>query len=220
MRRLLFLPVGLLCGVLACGSEGERSSSPAIGASSHYDELADLPFPNGYHADRNWQVIFIGGSPVFEEDTYRNLDALISFFHKAYSTSDGMVIAMPGRGSQYLLGLRDADGEYLSGEHTYRVHLPADMPAANYWSVVLYDADTRALLDNGEPFPSVASNQQMTFNQDGSADIAFGPEAPDDPDANWIRTVPGRGYFVGMRLYSPTQAFFDQTWRPDDIERS
>ena len=58
------------------------------------------------------------------------------------------------------------------------------MPAANYWAVVLYDADTRALLDNGEPFPSVASNQQLTLNPDRSADIYFGPEAPDDPEAN------------------------------------
>ena len=119
----------------------------------------------------------------------------------------------------YLLRLRDSSDEYLAGEYTYRAHLPADMPAANYWSVVLYDADTRVLLENGEPSPSVASNQQMTFNSDGSADIYFGPEPPNDPNANWIRTVPGRGYFAGLRLYSPIQAFFDQSWRPDDIEK-
>lgn len=174
------------------------------------------PKPKIY-PDRNWEQVFIGGSPVFEADTYLNLNALISFFHKAYSTSNAMVIAMPGKGSQYLIGLRDADGNFLTGEYAYRVHLPANVPAANYWSVVLYDADTRALLDNGEPFPSVASNQQMTFNQDGSADVYFGPETPNDQAANWIKTVPGRGYFVGMRLYSPTQAFFDQSWKPDNI---
>ncbi len=84
-------------------------------------------------------------------------------------------------------------------------------------AVVLYDADTRALLDNGEPFPSVASNQTMTYNPDGTADIYFGPQAPEDTSANWIKTVPGRGYMIGMRLYSPTQAFFDQTWKPDDV---
>ena len=176
------------------------------------------PMPKIY-SDRNWEQVFIGGSPVFEADNYLNLDALIAFFHKAYSTSNAMVIAMPGRGAQYLLGMRDSDGEYLSGENTYRVHLPANVPAANYWSVVLYDADTRALLDNGEPFPSVASNQQMTLNQDGSADVYFGPESPKATNANWIKTVPGRGFFAGVRLYSPTQAFFDQTWKPDDIEK-
>ena len=97
--------------------------------------------------------------------------------------------------------------------------MPANVPAANYWSVVLYDADTRALLDNGQPFPSVASNQKMTLNQDGSADVYFGPQRPEDESANWIKTVPSRGYFVGMRLYSPTKAFFEQSWKPDNIEK-
>ena len=171
------------------------------------------------YSDRNWEVIFIGGSPVFEADTYRNVDASIAFFHKAYSTSKAMVFKMVGKGSQYLFGLRDTDGNFLAGEHSYRVHLPKDIPAANYWSVVLYDADTRGLLDNGEPFPSVASNQKMTSNQDGSVDVFFGPIQPEDKNTNWIKTVPGRGYFAGVRLYSPTQAFFDQTWRPDNIKK-
>jgi hypothetical protein len=171
------------------------------------------------YPDRMWEEVFIGGSPVFEKDTYLNLDALVAFFHKAYSTSKAMVLAMPGKGSQYLLGLRDADGGFLMGENTYHLRLPANVPAANYWSVVLYDADTRALLNNGEPFPSIASNQKVTVNNDGSVDMYFGPTAPKDKNANWIKTVPGRGYFAGMRLYGPTQVFFDKAWRPDDIEK-
>jgi hypothetical protein len=128
-----------------------------------------------------------------------------------------MVIAMPGKGSQYLVGLRDADGDLLSGDTSYRVHIPANVPAANYWSVVLYDADTRSLLDNGQPFPSVASNSNLKPNADGSADLYFGPTAPKEANANWIKTVPGRGWFGAMRLYAPTNAFFDKTWKPDDI---
>lgn len=174
------------------------------------------PTPKIYD-DRNWEVIFIGGSPVFEKDTYRNLDGSISFFHKAYSTSNAMVIAMPGKGSQYLLGTRDSENELLTGKNTYQIHLPPNIPAANYWSIVLYDSDTRGLLNNGMPFPSVASNQKVTYNEDGSADVYLGPDQPEDKDANWIKTVPGRGYFVGARLYSPTEAFFDKTWKPDDI---
>lgn len=171
------------------------------------------------YKDRRWEQIFVGGSPVFEKDTYYNLDASISFFHKAYSTSNAMVLAMPGKGSQYLLGQKDKDGNLLKGESSYRIHLPANVPAANYWSVVLYDADTRTLLNNGMPFPSVASNQKVTFNKDGSADIYLGPEQPKDKNANWIKTVPGRGYFSGIRLYSPTEQFFDKSWKPDDIEK-
>ncbi|MEH6822631.1 MAG: DUF1254 domain-containing protein [Motiliproteus sp.] len=175
-------------------------------------------FPrNKVYSDRMWEQVFIGGSPVFEADTYLNLDALIAFFHKAYSTSNAMVIAMPGKGAQYLVGMRDVDSNYLMGENSYRLHVPANVPAANYWSAVLYDADTRVLLDNGEPFPSIASNTNLTLNDDGSSELYFGPTAPADKQANWIKTVPGRGYFLGVRFYSPTQAFFDQSWRPDDI---
>jgi hypothetical protein len=169
------------------------------------------------YPDRKWEVVFLGGSPVFRKDSYVDFDAMINFFHKAYSTSAAMVIAMPGKGSQYLLGIRDADGDFLSGGQAYRVHVPANVPAANYWSMVLYDADTRSLLDNGQPFPSIASNSNLKPNADGSSDIWFGPAPPKTGSANWIKTIPGRGYFAGMRLYAPTQAFFDKTWKPDDI---
>jgi hypothetical protein len=178
----------------------------------------DNRYPNKLiYPDRKWEVVFLGGSPVFRKDSYLDFDAMINFFHKAYSTSAGMVVAMPGKGSQYLLGLRDADGDFLSGGQAYHLHIPANVPAANYWSVVLYDADTRSLLDNGQPFPSIASNSNLKPNTDGSADIWFGPTPPKEGSANWIKTFPGRGYFAGMRLYAPTQVFFDKTWKPDDI---
>jgi hypothetical protein len=178
----------------------------------------DSRYPNKLvYSDRKWETVFLGGSPVFRQDSYLDLDAMIFFFQKAYSTSAGMVIAMPGKGSQYIFGYRDADGDFLSGGKTYRVHVPANVPAANYWSFVAYDADTRSLLDNGQPFPSIASNSNLKLNADGSADIWFGPTAPKDASANWIKTVPGRGWCGGFRLYGPTQAFFDKTWKPDDI---
>jgi len=170
------------------------------------------------YPDRKWEAIFLGGSPVFRTDSYLDFDTMIAMFHKCYSTSAGMVIAMPGKGSQYLIGYRDAEGDFLSGGRSYHLHVPANVPAANYWSMVLYDADTRSLLDNGQPFPSIASNSNLKLNGDGSADIWFGPTLPREGSANWIKTVPGRGYFAGMRLYAPTQAFFDKTWKPDDIE--
>jgi hypothetical protein len=69
-------------------------------------------------------------------------------------------------------------------------------------TVVLYDADTRSLLDTGQPYPSIASNSNLKLNADGSSDIWYGPTAP--KDANWIKTALGRGYFAGMRLYDPT----------------
>ena len=170
------------------------------------------------YPDRNWMKGFLGGSPIFKEESYTDLDAQAYMFHKAYSTSPAMVLKMPGKGSQYLGVYRDTDGDFLSGGKSYRFHMPANVPAANYWSIVLYDADTRALLDNGQPFPSIASNSNLKPNADGSADVYFGPTAPEGA-ANWIKTVPGRGYFGLMRLYSPTKVFYDQTWKPGDVEK-
>jgi hypothetical protein len=36
---------------------------------------------------------------------------------------------------------------------------------------------------------------------------------------NWIQTVPGKGWFVILRLYSPLQPFFDKSWRPGEVEQ-
>jgi len=76
----------------------------------------------------------------------------------------------------------------------------------------VYDALTASGLDNGQPFPSINA-----MDTDGSIDIYFGPGSPSD-GRNWLRTVPDKGFFVILRLYGPTEAFFNQTWRPGDLE--
>jgi hypothetical protein len=89
----------------------------------------------------------------------------------------------------------------------------------NFWSVTVYDVQTSSGLDNGQPFPSISSSDKPVENVDGSTDIYFGPSAPKGHEKNWLRTVPGKGYFVIVRLYGPTQPYFDKTWKLPDIER-
>ncbi|MFB2597453.1 DUF1214 domain-containing protein [Herbiconiux sp. P17] len=173
--------------------------------------------------DRRWTSNMVPGphvisDPQFKAATYQDFDGLITFFYSAFSTSNAMFIAMPGKGAQYVGAFYDADGARPLGENTYNLHLPADVPVVNYWSIVLYDAETRCLLDNGSSLPSVASNAAIEQNPDGSADVHFGPNPPEGAP-NWIQTVPGRGYFVALRLYGPTQGFFDRVWTPGDIEK-
>jgi hypothetical protein len=49
--------------------------------------------------------------------------------------------------------------------------------------------------------------------------VYFGPKRPDGVKrANWIQTMPGKGWFVALRLYSPLEPFFDKSWRPSEIE--
>ncbi len=151
--------------------------------------------------------------------SYLNLDARTAFFRFAYSSSPAMVVDMIGKGSKYPLTFKDADGNFLNGRHMYKMHLPPGIPAANFWAVTLYDAETAAGVDQpGQAIPSVNSMEDLQMNDDGSIDLFFGPSLPDSvPHSNWIGTVDGQGFFVILRLYSPTAAYFDKTWKPDDI---
>jgi len=51
------------------------------------------------------------------------------------------------------------------------------------------------------------------------SEIYLGPKAPEGKQGNWLATVPGRGYFAILRLYSPTEAAITKSWKPGDIER-
>jgi hypothetical protein len=130
-----------------------------------------------------------------------------------------MAAKMVGIGSQYAMAYRDAAGQYLDGAKSYRLHLPGPIPAKDFWSILVYDPQTRAMLQTDQQFPSVSSQKpDMAINPDTSADVYFGPEAPVGKESNWIQTIPGKGYFVALRLYGPLEPWFDKSWRPGEIE--
>jgi hypothetical protein len=169
------------------------------------------------YPDRRWEWAFLGGSATWDAQGFVNVDHRAAWNYAATGNSPAMVQRTVGAGSQYLMAARDAGGAFLDGGKAYRLHLPPDVPVQAFWSVVVYDALSRAELRNGQRFPSVSLYTGPVANADGSVDIYFGPRAPGGKEANWIRTVPGRGWFTYLRFYSPTEAFFDQRWRPDDI---
>jgi hypothetical protein len=129
---------------------------------------------------------------------------------------------LTGVGSQYLLGMLDSESNYFDGSRSYRCTLPAGIPQANFWSMTVYDNQTRSMLQTDQRYPRVGSQDYPTPaavpNDDGSTDIYFGPEAPRGKERNWIQTVPGKGWFAILRLYSPLQPFFDKTWQAGEIE--
>jgi hypothetical protein len=148
-----------------------------------------------------------------------DLDARIWFFTNYYSVSPGMLSQTPGRGAKYMIAFVDSRGANLSGGSSYRIRLPPDIPAANFWSVTLYEAENGSGLANGQPFPSLGSRDAPAQNADGSMDLFFGPTAPAGKADNWLATVPGKGYFAVLRLYGPTAAAIDKSWKPGDIEK-
>jgi len=150
---------------------------------------------------------------------YLDLDARIWFFTDYYSISPGMISQIPGKGAKYMIAFTDSEGTPLSGGSSYRLNLPANIPAANFWSVTLYEAENASGLANGQPFPSLGLRDKPAQNAGGSTDIYLGPQAPAGKEGNWLATVPGKGYFAIIRLYGPTEAAIDKSWKPGDIEK-
>ena len=169
-----------------------------------------------------WKTGFVGGDYRWLKDGGnggRYLDARTYFFYIATVNTPAMALKMVGKGSQYALNDRDKDGNFLHGDKTYKLHIPANVPAKDFWSVVIYDPQTRSELQTGQPFPSRNNKRDdLKYNEDGSVDLYFGPEAPEGYENNWIQTVPGKGWFAVLRLYGPLDPWFDKTWRPGEFE--
>jgi len=180
-------------------------------AYAHRDKRARI------YPDRKYETIFIGGSHEFKDGDAMLLDARTLFHYEAIVVTPAMARKMVGIGSQYLGTYRDAEDNFLMGDYSYKMHLPAGIPAKDFWSVTVYHPDTRSLLQNGQPKPSVSTYDEPIFNEDGSIDIYFGPEAPEGFEKNWVKTIPDEGWFAYIRLYGPLDSFFDQTWKPDDV---
>lgn len=171
---------------------------------------------------RLWNTGFVGGDYRWLRDGGaggRNLDARTLFFYLATVNTPAMVLKMVGRGSQYAGLMKDKNGNYLDGRKDYKLNIPADVPAKDFWSIVVYDPQTRSELQTGQPHPSKNSKRdELAHNADGSVDLYFGPTAPQGLESNWIQTVAGKGWFLILRLYGPLEPWFDQSWQPGDVE--
>jgi hypothetical protein len=172
-----------------------------------------------YPGKRQWKYIFFG-DPRFHTPKYMAIDQRSKYAFEAIGTAKSMVVAVPGQGSQYIGVYKDADGKWLSGEHTYKIHLPKDVPASMFWSLTAYDNETRSLIQNDLGRPLVGSVHRAKANNDGSFDAYFGPTLPDGvAKENWVQTKPNSGWFVYLRLYGPEKSYFDKAWIPGDAEK-
>jgi hypothetical protein len=180
-------------------------------------------FVGGYDFTRPPPEITKQGVKQFPYTGARTLDARTAFFYVATGVTPAMVMRLPNLGSQYLFGIFDASGAPFDGAKTYMVKLPAGIPAAKFWSLTLYDNQTRSMLQTGQRFPRAGSQSYPSpaavADAGGATTVYFAPTKPERvPDGNWIQTVPGKGWFVILRLYSPLETFFTKAWRPGDIQ--
>ena len=175
-----------------------------------------------FYENSGWYTGFVGGDYQWLIDGGkggRYLDARTLFFYSATVNTPAMALKMVGKGSQYAYNATDKDGNYLDGSKTYKLNIPKDVPAKDFWSVVVYDPQTRSELQTSQNFPSRNNKRdKLLENKDGSVDLYFGPKAPKGKESNWLETVPGKGWFVLLRLYGPLEPWFDKTWRPGEFE--
>ena len=212
----------------AVGAAASRAlffDSRASDEFTYYDGSAwfNMLWVGGYTFETPPPLVTEAGIKPFTATGVRKLHSRTSFLYAATGVSPAMCMRLTGIGSQYLMAVKDADGNPLDGAKSYRLTLPPDIPAARFWSVTLYDNETRSMLQTPQRFPRAGSQSYptpaATANDDGSTTITFGPEQPEDsPDGNWIQTTEGKGWFPILRLYSPLAPFFDKSWRPSEIE--
>lgn len=175
-------------------------------------------FPDAqYWKDRQWDTVLNIAEPSQRVAYYDQLWERSAWFYEAVTNTKGMVSKTPGLGQTYLGAYTDSKGNWLDGGKSYRLHVGANPPAKQFWSMTVYDIDSRCLIDNPQRKADLSSRQDLKKNADGSVDLYFGPTAPKDFESNWVQTVPGKHWFSYFRLYAPTEAYFDKSWKLDDI---
>lgn len=175
--------------------------------------------------DRNWEFVPLAGpldpgTRDFGTTNYRDLLANDHYFFMAWGTSAGIGRRQVGNGSLYFYTPRDANGAYLDGGKSYRLNVPGPVPAKLFWSVTVYDSETRTIIDTDQGRGAVRTMfENPQSNEDGSFDIYFGPEAPKGKENQWVKTIPGKGWFTFLRMYGPQEPIFNGTYVLPDIEK-
>jgi hypothetical protein len=169
-------------------------------------------------SDKNWDYVMILSHPSQHADNYDEFFERSSYFYEAVTYSKAMMTKTPNVGQAYLGSYFDDQGNWLDGGKNYTLNVPANPPAVNFWSITVYDVATRCLIDNAQKNADLSSRKDLIKNADGSVDLYFGPKAPAGKEKNWVQTLPGKHWFTYMRFYGPTKAYFDKSWKMDDIK--
>ena len=154
----------------------------------------------------------------FEDGGRIDLHAREKWFYQAIVASPAMFRRSVDAGLFYWLGSRDADGVFLDGGRRYTLRVPTPVPARLFWSITVYDAETRSQIVTPSGTAALRSlfDKAAAAADGGHLEISFGPETPVDGAAS-VQTIAGRGWFVYLRIYGPEAPAFDGTWRLPDF---
>ena len=172
-----------------------------------------------FYPDRRWYSPANGDDSSFFNKGERTLDRRTMWLFYATGITPAMAKSAVGTGSAYGIASVDSKGRYLDGSKTYSVTLPGPVPAKDFWSFVVYDGQTRSILETDQKSGGLDNlNPNVKANANGSYTVWFGPKAPMGKESNWVQTIPGKSFNAIVRLYGPLQPWFDRTWKPGDFE--
>ena len=172
-----------------------------------------------YDKNSAWVMAYADKDTTFTKNGARRLDPRVLFHFGYICVSPAMAVTIPGKGSDYAMAMLDSKKRPLDGSKTYKLHLPPNIPVKDFWAVTMYDTQTRSQLQTDQQFPTLDSYRKgLKKNADGSLDIYFAPKPPKGQENNWLQTVPGKSWFIALRMYGPLEPWIDQTWRPGEIE--
>jgi len=150
---------------------------------------------------------------------YGQIDERGSWFYEAIGNTVGMQGRTLGFGQVYLEAQKDKTGAWLDGGKSYHLRVPPKAPVELFWSFTLYDNLTRGPVISSQGAADISSRKEgLVANPDGSVDLYFGPQKPAGSNANYVMTVPGKGWFTYFRLYGPKETYFDKSWQLPDME--
>ena len=176
-------------------------------------------FPDSYYRpDSKWAYVIMF-DPSQETPNYSELDERCDYFYEAVTSSKGMVSKTPGIGQAYLGAYKDKNDHWFDGSKTYKLHVPANPPAKQFWSLTIYDTYNRIGIDNKTQDADISSRDEgLRKNADGSVDLYVGPKAPAGYEKNWLQTNPGKAWFAYFRLYGPLEPYLNRSWKLPDFE--
>jgi hypothetical protein len=180
---------------------------------------AKMQASNLYWPDRRWSFVMVPDakrgfefvtSEAVQVDRRAAAWTFFTFYPKVLSEQVGTV---------YLAPMADASGKPLQAGKMYRLRVPKDVPARQFWSLTMYDNATWNFIANPLKRNGLSSLQKdaMKVNADGSVDLYFGPKAPAGYESNWLPTM-GKKPYVWFRLYAPGDAFWNKSFKLPDVE--